>query len=417
MFSVSDDLSISVTRGDVAAFSVSAEVNGSPYIFKEGDIVRIKVTEKKACENVIFQKDFPVTAATENVSILLTEEDTKIGDVISKPTDYWYEIELNPYSNPQTIIGYDEDGAKIFKLFPEGKDVEPTTKEEDVKVVDSELDATSQRPVENQAITRGMINLENKLREEFEEAVQQRINELESIDQSYNPESISAQSGKAVSQAMRTKPESVSQLFEFNKYNRDINSLEVGMYVWHGGSTYTDNGGSVNGGYSGWCKIVSIDPTSGFCQVNNNYNLVNNSTKLWVKDSAFSYILTINEAKYIGMLSSVWHTNNVTFPTATSSVNGLMSTSDKTKLDGILRGRLTTTSSVSMELDINHSYLITMSTKSGMTHHSLIYYNGSAFQQHVLNSSGAMGCSLSGTTATFAISGASETVYINYIGF
>lgn len=204
MFTINDDLSIYVTRGDMAFFNVSAEEDGKPYTFKEGDIVRIKVTEKKACENVMFQKDFPVTVPTENVSILLTEEDTKIGDVISKPTDYWYEIELNPYSNPQTIIGYDEEGAKIFKLFPEGKDIGTDTKEEDIPVVDSELDATSQRPVENQAITRGMIALENKLREEFEEAVQQRINELESIDQSYNPESISAQSGKAVSQAINT---------------------------------------------------------------------------------------------------------------------------------------------------------------------------------------------------------------------
>jgi hypothetical protein len=181
MFTINDDLSIYVTRGDTAFFNVSAEEDGKPYTFKEGDIVRIKVTEKKACENVMFQKDFPVTAPTENVSILLTEEDTKIGDVISKPTDYWYEIELNPYSNPQTIIGYDEEGAKIFKLFPEGKDIGTDTKEEDIPVVDAELDATSQRPVENQAITRGMINLANGLREELtrvETRIDQRIDKI-----------------------------------------------------------------------------------------------------------------------------------------------------------------------------------------------------------------------------------------------
>jgi hypothetical protein len=69
------------------------------------------------------QKDFPVVEATENVDIFLSKEDTKFGEVISKPKDYWYEVELNPEDNPQTIIGYDEDGAKIFKLFPEGDDI------------------------------------------------------------------------------------------------------------------------------------------------------------------------------------------------------------------------------------------------------------------------------------------------------
>ena len=27
-------------------------------------------------------------------------------------------------TQPQTIIGYDEDGAKVFRLFPEGADAE-----------------------------------------------------------------------------------------------------------------------------------------------------------------------------------------------------------------------------------------------------------------------------------------------------
>jgi hypothetical protein len=70
------------------------------------------------------QKDFLVPEATEKVEVFLSKNETKIGEVISKPTDYWYEIELNPDTDPQTIIGYDEDGAKVFKLFPEGEDVQ-----------------------------------------------------------------------------------------------------------------------------------------------------------------------------------------------------------------------------------------------------------------------------------------------------
>lgn len=160
MFVVNDDLSIYATRGDIVFFCVSAEEEGVPYKFKAGDLVRMKVFAKKACENVVLQKDFPVENDTETVSIYLEEKDTKIGDVISKPTDYWYEVELNPYTDPRTIIGYDEDGAKIFKLFPEGADIpEYEVTEEDIPVVDTELSMTSTRPVQNQAIARVLVSL------------------------------------------------------------------------------------------------------------------------------------------------------------------------------------------------------------------------------------------------------------------
>ena len=165
MFEINEDKTINITRGDIGAFTVDVlNEAGENYIFQKGDVVRIKVTEKKACENVMFQKDFVVEEETEQVEILLTEEDTKIGEVISKPTDYWYEIELNPFTNPQTIIGYDEDGAKIFKLFPEGKDIEPIEPTpEDIPVVDEELDLTSERPVQNHVIARAILNLQEEI--------------------------------------------------------------------------------------------------------------------------------------------------------------------------------------------------------------------------------------------------------------
>jgi hypothetical protein len=124
MFVVNEDKSIYVTRGDIAFFSVTAQDNGQPYQFAQYDVVRVKVYGKKDAANVVLQKDFLVPEATEKVEVFLSKNETKIGEVISKPTDYWYEIELNPDTDPQTIIGYDEDGAKVFKLFPEGEDVQ-----------------------------------------------------------------------------------------------------------------------------------------------------------------------------------------------------------------------------------------------------------------------------------------------------
>ena len=160
MFVVNEDLSIYVTRGDACSFPVVAADVGVGSVFPAGTVLRIKVTEKKNCANVVLQKDFPAWNETASINIVLNESDTKIGDTISKPKDYWYEIEMNPNSDPKTIIGYDEYGARVFKLFPEGNDVldEPVNPE-DIPVVDEELDLTSTRPVENQAVARAVASL------------------------------------------------------------------------------------------------------------------------------------------------------------------------------------------------------------------------------------------------------------------
>ena len=166
MFVLNDDLSIYATRGDFVFFTLTAKDGEEAYNFKAGDVVRIKVFGKKDAQSVVLQKDFPITETTDSVEIVLTEADTKIGGVISKPTDYWYEIELNPYTNPQTIIGYDEDGAKVFRLYPEGKDIpEFVPDPEDIAAMDTELDMVSTRPVQNQAIARAIV----QLRADYEE--------------------------------------------------------------------------------------------------------------------------------------------------------------------------------------------------------------------------------------------------------
>lgn len=177
MFQINkDDLSIYATRGDAVLFSVGAtDEDGNPYKFQIGDVVRIKVYGKKKAEDIVLQRDFMVFEDTSEVEITLTKEDTKIGEPISKPKDYWYEVELNPESDmPRTIIGYDEDGARLFKLFPEGGDVEDEEiTEEDIPIVDSELDFASKRPIENQAVARAVARLEGRCAE-----LEERINSL-----------------------------------------------------------------------------------------------------------------------------------------------------------------------------------------------------------------------------------------------
>lgn len=181
MFQINDDLSIYATRGDTVAFSVSAsDENGTPYTFTETDIIEIKVYGKKNCDNVVLQKRFSASEGATRIDVLLTSAETKIGEIINKPTDYWYSVTLNPDTNPQTIIGYDdESGTKIFRLYPEGGDIPEDITEEDIPVVDSLLSATSDRPVQNQAITRGLTNLRTELLTEMSEQMKEFRDDVE----------------------------------------------------------------------------------------------------------------------------------------------------------------------------------------------------------------------------------------------
>lgn len=120
MFKIDNKKNIHITRGDIGTIEFSIMDGEVPYTFTNGDIVRIGVFAKNDMNTLIFQKDTEVTESATKVDIELTSEETKIGDIINKPVDYWYEIQLNPDTNPQTIIGYDDLGAKIFKLYPEG---------------------------------------------------------------------------------------------------------------------------------------------------------------------------------------------------------------------------------------------------------------------------------------------------------
>lgn len=93
--------------------------------FSEDDVIRFKVFRSGDVEDVKIQKDFKTIDGATSMPINLTSYDTSFGAYINEPVDYWYEVELNPDTNPRTIIGYDDDKQpKIFRLRPEGGDKE-----------------------------------------------------------------------------------------------------------------------------------------------------------------------------------------------------------------------------------------------------------------------------------------------------
>lgn len=123
MFKIKNNI-IYCTRGDKGNVPLTLPTNEDKtelYVFKVGDKVRIGVYEEDKLDGcAVILKEVEVTEPTDTVIIPLTSNETKIGELVNEPVDYWYEVILN---DEETIIGYDEEtGAKIFKLLPEGSD-------------------------------------------------------------------------------------------------------------------------------------------------------------------------------------------------------------------------------------------------------------------------------------------------------
>ena len=168
MFVVHDDMTIYATRGDVVYFSVEKKVGDGKHLFQPGDVVRIKVYEKKNCSKVVLIKDFVVEEETTSVNIFLEKNEMKFGEIISKPKDYWYEVELNPDTFPDTFIGYNEDGPALFKLFPEGKDV-----------VEGEIPD----PEENAAVSRMVVHFVSEyLGDNAGDIIREELSKLEYVE-------------------------------------------------------------------------------------------------------------------------------------------------------------------------------------------------------------------------------------------
>lgn len=114
---------IEVNRGDELSLSLSLKQDsGTTYTFVEGDKVVFSLYNKgKMNEKAIIVKEVNATPGQTSITISLTSQETKIGDLINKPVEYWYEIEFN---DRYTVVGYDDEGAKKFILYPEGSKIQ-----------------------------------------------------------------------------------------------------------------------------------------------------------------------------------------------------------------------------------------------------------------------------------------------------
>lgn len=112
MLKINSDKEIEINRGDRGTIKLIANTGK----FEEGKKIKFSVVEKGNYNNVILQKEYTITEESQYAYITLTSEDTRIGDIISKKQEYWYEIE---YDGDLTLVGYDDDKQKKFILYPE----------------------------------------------------------------------------------------------------------------------------------------------------------------------------------------------------------------------------------------------------------------------------------------------------------
>lgn len=84
--------------------------------FNQNDEIKFNIYELKGyTKNQLVSKTIPVAQETDSVIINLSTTDTSLGEQINAPLPFWYDITLNGVN---TIVGYNEYGAKEFILYP-----------------------------------------------------------------------------------------------------------------------------------------------------------------------------------------------------------------------------------------------------------------------------------------------------------
>lgn len=107
---------ISMNRGDRATIKIKAKEGKN---FAVDDKIKFSIVDKGDYDIVKFQKVYTVLEESDTFFLTLIPDDTRFDEIVSAKKEYWYEIE---YNGEYTAIGYDEDKAKKFILFPEAPD-------------------------------------------------------------------------------------------------------------------------------------------------------------------------------------------------------------------------------------------------------------------------------------------------------
>lgn len=112
---------IKVFRGDSGHFDISkTDKEGNIENFKKGDKVILSVKQNFAESEILLRKTIIVEEDCIKVEFPISDEDTiSLTEIISEPIELEYDIKVDG-TEKTTIIGHDDSGAKIFKVYPSG---------------------------------------------------------------------------------------------------------------------------------------------------------------------------------------------------------------------------------------------------------------------------------------------------------
>lgn len=86
------------------------------YEFQIGDKLTFNIYNKKGYdEKTLMTKEVSVEQKGNSIDIPLTAKNTTFSNPINKATTFWYDITLN---DSMTVIGFDENEAKEFIMYP-----------------------------------------------------------------------------------------------------------------------------------------------------------------------------------------------------------------------------------------------------------------------------------------------------------
>lgn len=122
MFKINNG-TIHCSRGDAGTITLRIpNKSGGYYTFATGDVIKFQVYNKNGYDAIpLVTKIITVSSPSDSVAIPLNEDDTTFGEIPNRATTYWYDITLN---DDQTVVCYNEDGAREFIQYPAKGDEE-----------------------------------------------------------------------------------------------------------------------------------------------------------------------------------------------------------------------------------------------------------------------------------------------------
>lgn len=105
-----------VSRGDSGTINLAYENSRFP----DGATVEFKIYEKDGLDSqpLTYKTVTAPTGGSDSLALTLLSADTDIGTPENERVEYWYEIKVGG----NVVCGFDEQGAKIFYLYPAGQD-------------------------------------------------------------------------------------------------------------------------------------------------------------------------------------------------------------------------------------------------------------------------------------------------------